>query len=197
MTLSDQIARSLERSVEVIESHLIAGMLPIHPNYIVAKSDERHVNGLDSSEQVWINCARENDAVNQAMLLKNGRQIDVLRSDPRRIVKHSKQDVMLQAASIRLDTLQNARVKGMEEIAVAQKKANNLGASLENSTGLRVRPEPQTADGFIHAGARFPAHLRAGIQDSRDRSYAYARGPGHVANRALAWNCFQPYIGLS
>jgi len=59
--------------------------------------------------------------------------------------------------------LQDARVKGMEKIAVAQEKANHFRAALENPPGLRVGAESQAPDGLHYSRTRFPAYLRAGI----------------------------------
>src|SRR5579864_4047844 len=128
------------------------------------------------------------------MLLKNRRQVDLLGRRSLRIVQHSEEDMMLQRAGIRFDALQNAGMKRMEKITVAQEKANNFGAALKNSSSLRVGAEPKAADGFVDTGARLAAHLRAGIQHTGNCSYAHAGSAGYVANRALAWNCFQRYF---
>ena len=42
MTLADQVPRSLERSVEVIESYLVELLLVFHSHHIVAESNEGH-----------------------------------------------------------------------------------------------------------------------------------------------------------
>jgi hypothetical protein len=56
-------------------------------------------------------------------------------------VKHGKQHMMLQTAGIRLDTLQNVRVKRVKKIAIAQKEANNFRAALEDPARLCVGAE--------------------------------------------------------
>src|SRR5579859_1125670 len=191
MSLLNQIPCGLERSAEVIESYLIVGLLSIHAHHIVTEGYKRHLNGLDSAKKVWINRPCQNDTVNQAMLLKNRRQVNFLRGHPRRIVKHGKQHVMFQAAGVRFDTLQNARVKGMEKVSVAQEKANDFGASLQDSPGLGVGAETEATDGFVHKCASLPAHLRARIEDARNRANAHAGSPRHISNGGLLWNCFQ------
>src|SRR5205807_9629487 len=107
-----------------------------------------------------------------------------------RIMQRGEQHVLFQSAGIRFDALQDARMKGMEKIAVAQQEANHFGASLENSAGLRVGAEPQAPDGLQYPCACFPAHLRAGIQHAGNRSYANGGGLGNLANRRFPWNCF-------
>src|SRR5438309_10939701 len=97
---------------------------------------------------------------------------------------------MLQAAGVRFDALQNARMKRMEEITVAQEKADHFRAALKNSAGLRVGAESQAPNGFKDASACFPAHLRAGIQHAGNRSYADGSGLRNLANRRFPWNCF-------
>jgi len=59
--------------------------------------------------------------------------------------------------------LQDACMKGMEKIAVAQEKADHFCASLENPAGLRIGAESQTPNGRKYSRTRFPAYLRAGI----------------------------------
>jgi hypothetical protein len=71
--------------------------------------------------------------------------------------------MLFQAAGVRLDSLQDASVKGVDKITIAQKKANYFRAPLENAAGLSVGAEPQTPDGLKYSRAGFPAYLRAGI----------------------------------
>jgi hypothetical protein len=78
-------------------------------------------------------------------------------------MQRREQHVLFQAGGVRFDALQDASVKGMEKIAVAQQKADHFCASLENPAGLRIGAESQTPDGLKYARARFPAHLRTGI----------------------------------
>ena len=73
VTLADQVTRSLERPIEIIEAYLVVLLLFAHPNDIVTEGHEGHVDGFDPSEQIRINRPRENESVNQAMLLKNRR----------------------------------------------------------------------------------------------------------------------------
>ena len=197
MSLLDEIARGLERSVKVVKSYLIVVLFSIRSHDIIAESNERHVDGFDSAEEVWINRTCQDDAVNQAMLLKNRRQIDFLGRHSWRIVQHGKQHMVFQAAGVGLHALQNASVKRVKKIAVAQEKANNFRAALENAAGLGVGTEAQAANRFQNAGARFPAYLRTGIQHARNRSYAHASGPRDISNRSLLWNCFHGGAGFS
>jgi hypothetical protein len=81
-------------------------------------------------------------------------------------------------------------MKGMEKIAVAQKKADHFCAPLENPAGLRIGAESHTPDGLKYARTRFPAHLRAGIEHAGNRSYADGSSLGNLANRRFPWNCF-------
>src|SRR5438046_9249735 len=81
-------------------------------------------------------------------------------------------------------------MKRMEEITVAQQEADHFGAALENPAGLRVGTESQATDGLQDSRARFPAHLRAGIQHAGNRSYADRSGLRNLANRRFSWNCF-------
>src|SRR5216684_4906326 len=124
------------------------------------------------------------------MLLKDGRQIDPIGRRFRRIVQCREQHVLLQAAGVGFDALQDARMKRMEKIAVAQEKADHFRALLENSAGLRIGAKSETADGIQNARARFPAYLRAGIQHARNRSDAYACSAGYLANGRFCWNRF-------
>jgi hypothetical protein len=87
----------------------------------------------------------------------------------------------------------------MEKIAVAQEKADHFCALLENPAGLSIGAEPQSPDGLKYSRTRFPAHLRAGIQHARDRSYANGGGLRNFANRRFLWNCFHgdgPFAAL-
>jgi hypothetical protein len=105
-------------------------------------------------------------------------------------MQRGKQHVLFQAGGIGFDALQDARMKGMEKIAVAEQKADHFRAPLENPAGLRIRAESQTPDGLKHARTRFPAYLRAGIQHAGNRSYADGSGLGNLANRRFPWNYF-------
>src|SRR5690349_14044975 len=78
----------------------------------------------------------------------------------------------------------------MEKIAVAQEKADHFRASLEDPASLRVRAESQAPDGFQYPRARFPADLRAGIENAGNRSNADGGGLGDLSNRCFSWNCF-------
>ena len=113
VALADEVTRGLERSGKVIKTHLVELLRAVHANYIVTEGDERHVHRFDSLKEVWINGACENDAIDQAVLLKNGGQVDLLRSRSGRIVQHSEQHVLFQAARVRLNALQNAGMKGV------------------------------------------------------------------------------------
>jgi hypothetical protein len=103
--------------------------------------------------------------------------------------------VLFQAGGIGLDALQNAGVKRMEKIAVAEEKADHFSASFENPAGLRIRAESETPNGLEYSCAGFPAYLSARIQHARDRSDAYGGSPCNVANGRLPWNCFHADAG--
>jgi hypothetical protein len=105
-------------------------------------------------------------------------------------MQRGKQHVLFQAAGISFNALQDACMKGMEKIAIAQEKANHFCASLENPAGLRIGAESQTPDGLKYSRTRFPAYLRAGIEHAGNRSYANGSGLGNLANRRFPWNCF-------
>src|SRR5712692_1037003 len=132
VTFADQVARGMERPIEVIEAYLVVLLLVAHSNDIVTEGHEGHMDGFDPAEQIRINRPRQNESVNQAMLLKNGRQVDPIGRRSRRIMQRGEQYVLFQAGGVRFDALQDASVKGMEKIAVAQQKADHFCASLEN-----------------------------------------------------------------
>jgi hypothetical protein len=73
------------------------------------------------------------------------------------------QHVLFQAAGIGFDALQDASMKRVEKIAVAEKKADHFRASLEHPAGLRIGAKSETPDGINDPRTRFPAYLRAGI----------------------------------
>src|SRR6267142_1524393 len=190
VTLADQVTRGLERTIEVIEAYLVVLLLFAHSNHIVTEGHEGHTDGFDPAEQIGINRPGQNESINQAMLLKNGRQVDPTGRRSRGIMQRGKQHVLFQAGGIRFDALQDASMKGMEKIAVAQEKADHFRAPFKNPAGLRIGAESQTPDGLKYARARFPAYLRAGIQHAGNRSDANGSGLGNLANRRFPWNCF-------
>src|SRR5216684_2937463 len=190
VTHADEVPRGMERAVEVVKAHLVEWLLVAHSNHIVAEGHEGHMDGFDPAEQIRINRPRQNESIDQTMLLKNRRQVDPIGRRSRGIVQRGKQHVLFQTGGIRFDALQDASMKGMEKIAVAQKKADHFRASLENPPGLRIGAESQTPNGLEYSRTRFPAHLRAGIQHAGNRSYANGSGLGNLANRRFSWNCF-------
>jgi hypothetical protein len=111
-------------------------------------------------------------------------------------MQRGKEHVLFQAGGVGFDALQDARMKGMEKISVAQKKADHFGPPLENPAGLRIGAESQPPDGLKYARTRFAAHLRAGIEHAGNRSYADGSGLGHLANRRFPWNCFHGNTAL-
>src|SRR6266849_2293411 len=163
VTLANQVARGMERPIEVIEAYLVILLLVAHSNDIVTEGHEGHMDGFDPAEQIRINRPCQNESVNQAMLLKNGRQVDSPGRSSRGVMQRGEQHVLFQAAGISFNALQDACMKGMEKLAVAQEKADHFCASLENPAGLRIGAESQTSDGFKYSRTRFPAHLSAGI----------------------------------
>src|SRR4029077_19192085 len=144
----------------------------------------------DPAEQIRINRPRQNESVNQAVLLKNRRQVDPIGRRSRGIMQRGKQHVLFQAGGIGFDALQDAGMKGVEKIAVAQEKAHHFRALLENAAGLRIGAESQPPDGLKYARTRFPADLRAGIEHAGNCSYADGSGLGNLPNRRFSWNCF-------
>src|SRR6266436_1159033 len=124
MTLADKVARGMKRPFKIIKAHLIKLLLIVHAHHVVTKGHERHMDGADSLQQIWINCPGQNDSVNQSVLLKDGRQVNAFGGSLGRIVQRREQHVLLHAAGIRFDALQDARMKRMEKIAVTEKKAD-------------------------------------------------------------------------
>src|SRR5467141_1695274 len=196
VTLADQVTRGLERPIEIIEAYLVVLLLFAHPNDIVTECHEGHMDGFDPPEQIRINRPRENESVNQAMLLKNRRQVDPIGRCSWRVMQRGEQHMLFQARGIGFDTLQDACMKGMEKIAVAQEKTNHFCAPLENPAGLRIGAKSQAPNSFKYARARFPAHLRAGIEHAGNRSYADGSGLGNLPNRRFPWNCFHSNTAL-
>ena len=97
VTLADQVTRGLERPVVIIEAYMVVLLLFAHPNDIVTEGHEGHVDGFDPPEQIRINRPRENESVNQAMLLKNRRQVDTIGRRSWRIMQRGKQHVLFAA----------------------------------------------------------------------------------------------------
>src|SRR5712664_3723069 len=163
VTLTDKVTRGMERRIEVVEAYLVELLLVAHSYHIVTEGNEGHMDGFHSAEQIRINRPGQNDSVNQSMLLKNRRQVDPIGRRFRRIVECREQHVLLQAAGVGFDALQDTRMKRMEKIAVAQKKADHFRASFEHPAGLRIGTKSETPDRLKHPRPRFPAYLRAGI----------------------------------
>jgi hypothetical protein len=111
-------------------------------------------------------------------------------------MQRCEEHVLFQAGGIGFHALQDARMKGVEKIAVAQEEANHFRAPLENPACLRIRAESETPDGLKHARTRFPADLRTGIQHARDCSNANGSCPSNLANRGFLWNYFHGKQGL-
>jgi hypothetical protein len=107
------------------------------------------------------------------------------------------ENVLFKSTGVRLDALQNARVEGMQKIAVAQEKAKNFRATLENPARLGVGAKFEAAYGRENARARFLADVRTGVQDARDGSDPDTGGARNVANGFLAWNCFHDNLHLT
>jgi hypothetical protein len=163
VTLADQVTRGLERTIEVIEAYLVVLLLFAHSNHIVTEGHEGHMDGFDPAKQIRIDRPSQNKSVNQAVLLENGRQVDPVWRRSWGVMQPGKQHMLFQATRVSLNALQDARMKGMEKIAVAQQKADHFSASLENPAGLRIGAESQTPDGRKYSRTRFPAYLGAGI----------------------------------
>src|SRR6266849_5554032 len=196
VTFADEVARGMERPIEVIEAYLVVLLLVAHSNDIVTEGHEGHMDGFDPAEQIRINRTCKDESVNQAVFLKNGRQVDPVGRRSRGVMQRREQHVLFQAAGISFHALQDACMKGMEKIAVAQEKADHFSASLENPAGLRIGAESQTSDSLKYSRTRFPAHLRAGIEHAGNRSYANGSGPCNFANRRFPWNCFHSNVAF-
>src|SRR5712672_2022586 len=190
VTFADKVTRGMKRPLKIIEAHLIKLLLIVHAHHVVTEGHERHMDGADSLQQIWINCPGQNDSVNQSMLLKDGRQVDAFGRGLGRIVQRREQHVLLHAAGIRFDALQDARMKRMKKIAVTEKKANHLRAPFENAASLRVGSKSQAVDSIQYACASLSADLRARIQHAGDRSDTDTCGAGYLANRRFCWNRF-------
>src|SRR5580700_4410769 len=126
MPFADQVTRGLECPIEIIETYLVELLLVAHSNHVVTEGHERHMDGFDPAEKIRINRPRENEPVNQAMLLKDRRQVNCFGRRPRGIMQRGEQYVLLQAACIRGNALQDTRMKRMEKIAIAQEKADHF-----------------------------------------------------------------------
>src|SRR5215475_15759101 len=122
----DDVTRGTKRPIEIIEAHRVKTAFPTQSDHIVAENNAGHVDRSDLRKQVWVDRPRQDDPVDQAMSLEDGRKIDSFRSHTRSIVKGGEKHVLLNRACVGFDTLQDTGVKGMEKIAVAQKKANHL-----------------------------------------------------------------------
>jgi hypothetical protein len=142
---------------------LIVLLLFAHSNHIVTEGHEGHMDGFDPAKQIRIDGTGQNEPVNQAVLLKNGRQVNPVWQRSWGVMQRGEQHVLFQAARVSLNALQDASMKGMGKIAIAQEKADHFRALLENPAGLRIGAESQTADGRKYSRTRFPAYLRAGI----------------------------------
>ena len=93
------------------------------------------------------------------MLSKNRRQIDFIGGRSWGIMQRCEQDVLFQSAGVGFDSLQDARMKWMKKIAVAQEKADHFRSSFQDPAGLRIGTKFETADRFKHPRARFSAYL--------------------------------------
>src|SRR6266851_1631699 len=173
VTLTDEVTRGLERGIEIIEAHLVELLLIVHSHDIVAEGNEGHMDGFHSAEQIRINGPGQNDSVNQSMLLKNGRQVDPIGKCLRGIMQGREQHVLFQTAGIGFDALQDARMKRMEKIAIAQEKADHFRAAFENSAGLRIGAKSEAADGIQRARAF--SGLLASWNSARAKSFRCLR----------------------
>jgi len=196
VTLADQVTRGLERTIEVIEAYLVVLLLFAHSNHIVTEGYEGHMDGFDPAKQIRINRPGQNESVNQAVLLKNGRQVDPVWQRSWGVMQRGEQHMLFQATRVILNALQDVCMKGMEKIAVAQEKTDHFCASLENPAGLRIGAESQTPDGRKYSRTGFPAYLGAGIQHPGNRSYANGSGLGNLANRCFSWNRFHGNVAF-
>src|SRR5260370_5591309 len=163
VTLTDQVTRGMECPIEVIEAYLVKLLLVVHSYHIVAEGHEGHMDGFHSAEQIRINRPGQNDSVNQSMLLKNGRQVDPIGGRLRGIVQRREQHVLFQTAGIGFDALQDARMKRMEKIAIAQEKADHFRTAFENAARLRIWAKFETSGCIQNRRAPFPALMPSGI----------------------------------
>jgi hypothetical protein len=141
-------------------------------------------------EQVGVDSAGENYAVDQTVFLEDWRKIDFIGGGARGIVQDCEEYVMFQATGVGFDPLQNASVKGMDKIAIAQKKTHNFGAALEHAARLGIGAEGQATNRFQNARASFMADLRTRIEHARNRADTNAGGARNIANGGLLWNRF-------
>src|SRR5882762_4874521 len=118
VTFGDQVTRGLERTIEVIESYLIVLLLFAHSNHIVTEGHEGHMDGFDPAKQIRIDGTGQNEPVNQAVLLKNGRQVNPVWQRSWGVMQRGEQHVLFQAARVSLNALQDASMKGMGKIAI-------------------------------------------------------------------------------
>ena len=72
----------MKRPIEIIEAYLVELLLVAHSNHIIAEGHEGHMDGFDPAKQVRVNRPRQNETVNQAVLLKNGREVNPIGRRP-------------------------------------------------------------------------------------------------------------------
>src|SRR5258708_7349121 len=110
---ADQVTRGMERGIEVIEAYLVELLPFVHANDIVTEGHEGHMDGRDPAEQIRIDRPVQNESVNQAMVLKNGRQIDPIRRRSAGIMPRSEHDLRLHAGDAGFTASKDARTRGM------------------------------------------------------------------------------------
>src|SRR5260370_37360227 len=89
VTLVDQVTRSVKHAAEVVKAYLVELLLIVHSHshHIVTEGNQGHLHRFDSPEQIRIDGTGQNDSVNQPVLLKNGRQVDLVGRYPRGIMQ--------------------------------------------------------------------------------------------------------------
>src|SRR5258707_7946361 len=103
VAFADEETCGTELPIEVVEAYLVEFLVIVRPYQIVPENNERHVDGLDSAEQIGINGSGQDESVDQSVLLKNGRQVDLVGRRLRGIVQGREQHVLLQAAGVGFD----------------------------------------------------------------------------------------------
>src|SRR3979411_2012140 len=91
VNIADHGTRGMERPIEVIKAYMIELLLVAHSNHIVTEGHEGHMDGFDPPNTIRIKQPRQNESVNQAMLLKNGRQVDPIGRRSRGIMQRGEQ----------------------------------------------------------------------------------------------------------
>jgi hypothetical protein len=97
-------------------------------------------------------------------------------------MKRGKYHVLGNCAGVALHALQDAGVQGMQEVTVAQQKANHPGTATQNAAGMGKGAVPEFLHARQHPLPSRRADQPAAIEDTGDRRDPYACVGGDVTN---------------